>query len=252
MQEIGIVGWGKTASYFADRIEKSNSSELIFIATRKAINQAHRFNNISVDEIPLNFKGVLLLCISDDAIALVAEKFINHKQMLVAHCAGSVSIEVLSKCNNYGVFYPLQTLAKKDEQSFATCIEANNEQNVTLLKKLAENLGCAPVLMNSEQRLILHLAATASNNFVHYLFTNIAQFLENNNMDMELLKPLIYKTIEQIVDSNSNLAALQTGPANRGDKKTIEKHRNLLKSDVEMDSLYSFFTEAIANNKTAK
>ena len=58
-----------------------------------------------------------LLCISDKNIAEVAKKLPEVKG-IVAHTSGSVSMDVLSQFQEYGVFYPLQTFKKSAEVVF--------------------------------------------------------------------------------------------------------------------------------------
>ncbi len=242
-EQVLLIGWGNTAQFFAQRISQSKQFEVAAIATRKLIKNCP-FNNISIEEISLNFDGIILICISDDAIKTIAEKLKNHTA-IIAHCAGSVSIDVLGAIKNPAVFYPLQTLSTLEENAFPLLIESKNEVDLQTLTHLAQNMGLNPQIMNSEERLKLHLAATMSNNFTHYLLSNIKHFLSENKLEAELLKPLLYKTINLFFDQQNDSFALQTGPAKRKDQTSINKHLSLLQQEQDLLKLYQFFTEEI-------
>ena len=67
-------------------------------------------------------------------------------------------------------------------------------------------------------------------------------YLDENNLDFDLLKPLIKETARKIESMAPSEA--QTGPAKRNDLKTIEKHLHLLE-DSPYKTLYKQLTEAI-------
>ena len=61
--------------------------------------------------------AVAILCVSDDAIANIADEMINY-QGLIIHTSGSVPSIVLSAFTNYGVLYPVQTMTKQGRINF--------------------------------------------------------------------------------------------------------------------------------------
>ena len=58
----------------------------------------------------------------------------------------------------------------------------------------------------------------------------------------ELLQPLIQETAKKVQTINPSQA--QTGPAKRGDQKTIDKHLDLL-GEGTASALYNVLTESI-------
>ncbi|MCY1559553.1 hypothetical protein D9M68_966030 [compost metagenome] len=97
--------------------------------------------------------------------------------------------------------------------------------------------------MNSERRKILHLAAVFACNFTNHLYTLSAQLLEENELDFDLLRPLILETAEKV--QLHNPMEVQTGPAIRGDEKTLTKHNELLVNKPQLLKLYQILSDSI-------
>lgn len=73
-----------------------------------------------------------------------------------------------------------------------------------------------------------------------------------NGLDFKLLLPLIKETSDRVEEElrkneHFDLKKLQTGPAIRSDKATIEKHLGLLKESEQLSELYKMFTKQIQN-----
>ena len=96
--------------------------------------------------------------------------------------------------------------------------------------------------INTQPRKSLRLAAVLVNNFTNYLFTKAESICKQNNISFDLLKPLIHETIDKLNDLKPREA--QTGPAVRGDKKTIKAHLEIIK-DEELEKLYKLLTNSI-------
>ena len=75
-----------------------------------------------------------------------------------------------------------------------------------------------------------------------------SQLLKKNKMHLDLLLPLIRETTEKIMENDP--AAMQTGPAIRGDKQTMDKHIALLKGNKSYQDMYKLLSNSIA--QTAK
>ena len=120
---------------------------------------------------------------------------------LIVHTSGSVPIDILAAfSNNYGVFYPLQTLSKQKAVDFSTvpiCIEANNTGNLEKLSRLAKTISEQVFEMNTDQRKELHLAAVFVCNFVNHFYAIGEKLLQERHLDFNLLKPLIEETAQK-------------------------------------------------------
>ncbi len=73
------------------------------------------------------------------------------------------------------------------------------------------------------------------------------KILEENELDMELLLPILEETFSKIADMSASNA--QTGPAFRGDQETMQQHIELLKKHPEWEKLYTFISQDIERSQ---
>ena len=188
---------------------------------------------------------MLIISIKDDAIESVLNQ-IKHADTLIVHTSGSIAMNILAKYTNaYGVFYPLQTFSKTRDVDFSDiplCLEASSEAVMTKLKNFAAKLSNHVEEINSEKRMILHVAAVFACNFVNHCYYLGSRILENEGLSLDLLKPLIRETAEKLMEMNPFDA--QTGPAKRNDMFVIDKHLNLIENQKVAD-IYKILTESI-------
>ena len=74
------------------------------------------------------------------------------------------------------------------------------------------------------------------------MYTIGAEICKENNLDFKLLQPLIKETAAKL--DNLNPYESQTGPAKRGDQKTLHNHLQLLKNTHQRE-LYTLLSNAI-------
>lgn len=227
MISVAIVGTGNVGFHLNNELAKSDDLNVI------------QFNSRSQNS--LTDFDIAILAVSDDAISEVSK---NIESKLVVHTSGTTDINLLKNSHNKGVFYPLQSFSKQKEVDFShvpLCIEAENKEDLELLETLGKSLKSKTYIVNSEQRKHLHLAAVFANNFSNHMFTLAEEICNKNNVPFEVLKPLIQETTKKI--ETLSPAKAQTGPAARGDQKTIENHLELL--DTYQQELYLKITQSI-------
>lgn len=185
-----------------------------------------------------------LLSVSDAAIPIIS-KALESKNGLIAHTAGSVPMDVLRAHENHGVFYPLQTFSKQKEVDFnqiPLCLEANQEENLNLLKRVAQATGGPIHFIDSAQRKALHVAAVFVNNFTNHLYTIGEDLCKEHRVPFSVLQPLIAETADKIKYLSPSEA--QTGPAARGDQKILEDHLQHLTKESHQ-KLYQLISASI-------
>lgn len=192
---------------------------------------------------------IVIISVVDDALPEVARAVVaRYSHSLVLHTAGSISMELLhaAGCNNYGVFYPMQTFSKGRRVSFSTVnifVEGCNEQACNIAESLACKLGAKVHRATSEQRRYLHLAAVFACNFSNAAYAMAAELLERNGLPFDAMLPLIDETAAKVHKLSPREA--QTGPARRGDTAVMQCQRELL--DGELRAAYDLFSEYIQN-----
>lgn len=245
MIRVIIIGSGNVGSHLANVFLNTPEVELVQVYNR-SLEHIKRFE----DQIPIttNLQELLdadiyIISVSDNAIESIS-KNLNFTNKLVVHTSGSTSLNTLNDANRRGVFYPLQTFSKNKEIHFKNipiCIESDNNKDLILLESLASLISNNVYILDSEQRLKMHVSAVFVNNFVNHMYHIGSEICEKNNIPFEILHPLIKETAEK-VQTLSPINA-QTGPARRKDTATIE---NQLKQLTDHHSvIYKSLTDSI-------
>lgn len=187
-----------------------------------------------------------VIAVTDDAIEELAAAF-PHPKKLLLHTSGSIDMHALKAgSSNYGVFYPLQTFSREvalDFSSVPLCLEASDEALKAPLDRLAGRLSNQVAWISSEQRRRLHLAAVFACNFVNHMYACADNMMEGNELDFDLLRPLIMETARKVMLARPG--EVQTGPAKRGNKKVLEAHATMLKDKPGLQKMYNFISESI-------
>lgn len=250
--KVVIAGAGNIAFHLTNRLVETgihviqifnrNKDRAAAIALPFQIPFTGNFNEINPDG------DVYIMCISDDAITEVAEQikpFVKSK--LVVHTSGAVDTHVLQPYfENYGGFYPLQTFTRNIKPDFSIIpilITANSSENLAFLKILASAVSNSVYEVNDQQRLQYHLAAVISNNFTNHLFSRAFSFLTDQDLNPEVIIPLIDETVRKLHFADPS--AIQTGPAKRGDIHTIESHLKLLEHQPSLKKIYIDISNSI-------
>ena len=194
---------------------------------------------------------LFLLALTESAIPEVLSGLKITNQLIV-HTSGSISLDSLADwSNNFGVFYPLQTLSAQKEVDFSTipvCIEANTPENLQKLNDLASSISKTVCVINSVQRRQLHLSAVFVCNFVNHLYAIGEKLLQEQQLDFELLKPLIRETAEKALLFSPG--EIQTGPAVRGNLSIQQLHLQMLEPHPAWQMIYQQISQAIASIQT--
>jgi predicted short-subunit dehydrogenase-like oxidoreductase (DUF2520 family) len=189
---------------------------------------------------------VIIIAISDSYLEEVLNK-IDASDKIILHTSGSIGMNIFSgKSSRFGVFYPFQTLTKDVETDFSEIpilTEASDEETHKLIDTLASRITAKVYRIDSEQRRKLHLAGAVSNNFTNHLIARTFDYLEKNQIDKNLILPLIKETFRKIEKITPKEA--QTGPARRNNKEIIESHLKMLSEDPELKYLYKAISDSI-------
>lgn len=189
--------------------------------------------------------GLYIIAVSDSAIETVAKE-LKPGGALVVHTSGAVSKNVLKNVTeHYGVLYPLQSLRRelKTIPVIPFLVDADSQKDIETINDFAQSLSGFVRQAGDEERLKMHLSAVIVSNFTNHLYALADRYCQAENLDFNLLHPIIKEVADRLAfDAAENL---QTGPAVRSDKQTIEKHLGLLEKYSELRSLYASMTESI-------
>lgn len=250
--KVVIIGSGNVATVLSRLLVKNNHTILQIIS--RNIDHAR----ILADELNVNYSDlsgqpdeaadIIILAVSD-FVVMEGLPQLHFNNKLILHTAGSVSKEVLKDLSaNYGVLYPLQSLVKDAENipaDIPLLIDGNNEGVIQYIEEFARTLSSIVQRVNDEERLKLHAAAVIVSNFTNHLFSIAEEFCNKENIDFNMLKPLIMETAHRIQNTSPSL--LQTGPAVRKDIQTLDKHLRVLTNHPKLRTTYLRLTDSIMN-----
>jgi len=259
--QIILIGAGNLGFHLGKKLfEEGLVVQQVF--SRKKINAKRLAKLIDAEPISnldkISKEGDLyILAIPDNIIETVANSLSKKipASKLIVHTSGATPSSVLQPFfKNYGIFYPLQTFSiskEVDYQNIPICVDSNLKKNRILLEKIGKQISKKVYLINDKERAILHVAAVFVNNFSNNLFTIGETITKKENLPFEILKPLIQETVNKILDHSPN--DMQTGPAKRGDKNTIDRHLKYLdKNFPEFSEIYKLMTHSINSKIVTK
>ncbi|MCL3780395.1 DUF2520 domain-containing protein [Prolixibacteraceae bacterium JC049] len=249
MKSVVLIGAGNLATQLGLRFKEVGVAiEQVY---SRSVDSAKKLADLLSAEFTTETRNIFsadiyIIALADKAFHSVLEN-IDFKNALILHTAGSISLtELKSYSSNYGVFYPLQTFSKERKVEFETipiCVEANSEENLNEIKKLAQLCSKDVREINSEQRKSLHLAAIFCCNFVNHMYHLSAEVTETHAVDFNILRPLIKETVAKIDLMHPKDA--QTGPAVRYDENIMDKHLAQLEDEKLMKELYAKLSKSI-------
>jgi predicted short-subunit dehydrogenase-like oxidoreductase (DUF2520 family) len=239
MKNIILIGSGNVATHLGIALKKRdyNIVQVYSRSIENAKELAQKLNtDFTNDFTQLKDANLIIVSVNDDVISEVLSKL---KNTAIVHTSGSIGVNIFNdNFSNYGVFYPLQTFNKEVEVNISEvpfCIEGNSLKFENQLTQIAKRISNTVVVMDSEQRKQLHIAAVFASNFSNQMFTIADDLLAERNIDFKILLPLIKQTIAKL--NTNKPKEVQTGPAKRKDKKIIQEHIDLIQ-EKEIKELY--------------
>jgi predicted short-subunit dehydrogenase-like oxidoreductase (DUF2520 family) len=247
---ISLIGYGNVAYALANSLLISGH-QIVSVHGRNRIKREHFAKNINC--IPLDMDSIIpdrvdmvIIAVKDDAIHQVSRQlFASNDQTIFCHTSGSIGMDAIADKTHFGVFYPLQTFSKSRELDFSEipiCINGNSTFSTGRLTDLANSLSKKIYLLTDEERKKAHLAAVMVNNFTNYIVSEAYQMLEEQNLPIQLVQPLLLETCKKLLDNPPDTT--QTGPARRNDQLVINTHLEMIQNDHLKES-YRILSKAI-------
>jgi len=249
--KVILIGSGNVATQLGKSLVALGNHQIVQVYSRTLAHAqalAHVLNcpyTSNIDAIAED-ADLYLLLVNDSAIAEVVEQLPATWKGIVAHCSGATAIDVLAKFQQYAVIYPVQSFSKEVNINIAEVpfgIEAHSAETQALLISSWSTMSSQVFDCSTEQRLALHTAAVFANNFSNALFQVAYDLLEEHHLSFDLIKPIILKTAEKV---QKNIPQdVQTGPAIRNDKISMEKHLQFLSRHPDWQLIYQKISDLI-------
>ena len=249
-----MIGAGNVSTHISRHLHSAGKQiSCIYSRTEKSAQKLAGELNVpgtsKMEKVPAE-ADFYILAVPDREALPVAESF-RHTSGTWLHTAGALSIDVFKGIfENYGVLYPLQTLSSDrplEAAKLPILVEGSSREVADSILKLVSKVYKQVREADSETRLAIHTAAVFANNFSTQMVHMAKQILADRNVDPKVLDPLLEETFEKIIAMGTEDG--RTGPAVRGDRETMNKHRELLKGHPEWEKLYTFISREIERSR---
>ena len=242
--EIGIAGAGKVGCSIGRYLrEQGFSIAGYYSKTKESVDFAATFTETkafgSLGEL-LARCDILFITTPDDIIGDVWEsiqkEFIQNK--IICHFSGSLSSAVFSNRREKGVFacsiHPMYAFSNKfisyEQLNQVTFTMEGDEEALAVMKPIFQKAGNKVCVINSADKGRYHAAASMMSNMMIGLYQMGLNMLIDCGFSpeeaRELTTPLVRNNMEILLASSPEEAL--TGPIERGDEETVEKHFSVL------------------------
>jgi predicted short-subunit dehydrogenase-like oxidoreductase (DUF2520 family) len=183
---------------------------------------------------------LVLLAVTDDAVAQLCAQLDVRKGQLVVHLAGALPLAALQSARARGArtgsIHPLRAVTRGDEFHGAAAGIAGSDPIVRRqLAHLARRLGMTPLAIPDSARALYHASAVLAAGAQVALFSGAVRAFRKATRASDAqaraaLLPLALGALAKLRDMPA--AAAITGPAARRDLRTIAAHRAVLPKDL--------------------
>lgn len=261
--EYTVIGYGKLGKALSFKLLEMGCLKQIVSTHLHETEDAEFFanNNIGiiqkVDRLN-NLTDIVLIAVADSDINKVAleleKKFSNAlRNVIVIHCSGIFSDEILSNLLPYGAItassHPLQTFYNYHSNIFKGIFWVVQSKHFDKIQPILEEIGGKAIAVDfsEEERNLYHTAAVVASNYLNSVVYIAKNIIAKSGLNPDTLLPLIQQTIANNITniSDKNFFPI-TGPIARKDFATLAKHLDALDTYPEMKELYILLSVATA------
>lgn len=198
---------------------------------------------------------IVFTTVPDGVIPVVAEMLAdkNIEGKCICHCSGAENSDIFERLRQKGAYaysiHPLCAVSScqhgwKDLENAYFTVEGD-EKLLYKINKLIEGLGNQVEVINPKMKVKYHMAAVFASNLVVGLYEEAANMLQecgfSRQFSQSALLSLFGNNAQNIVKKGTTEAL--TGPAERGDVTTVEKH--LCVSEGENREIYRLLSKRL-------
>ncbi len=232
LRRVAVIGAGRAGTSFATALARAG---LDIALVHHDDPEAGR-PRVSGEDADL-----VLLCVPDPQIAATAARLEADLPAVVAHCAGSVGLDVLGDHARRGSIHPLVALPDGETGAarlrgawFALSGDAS-------LVAVVELLAGRTVVVPDDRRMLHHATCVVASNHLVALLGQVERLAAALDVPVEAYLALARGALDSVEELGPERAL--TGPVARGDLHTVARHLDALPAD-ERDAYRAMSTAA--------
>ncbi len=215
---ISIVGLGKAGKCLTKNFIKAGIEvENVWDRDEKKAKQFAEENNVEFRKIENIKSEVVFIAVSDNAIEEISNKL--QTKEFHAHLSGYLPSTILSSKRKLS-FHPNSPL---NENTSLKDIIIDIEGETEYGKEICSKLNSIPMIIDPEDKKLLHLSAVINSNFFLSLMY-ISNKIFPKNWE-KISRSLVFNTYNNITEKGFGKAL--TGPVARKDEKVISEEREI-------------------------
>ena len=257
IRNVVMIGTGKLAQALSPVLLENGIHIMQFFSREltHAQNLADQFNTDYTNNWnELNrVADLYIICVKDDAISEVSEamsKQLDHTAN-ICHTSGSRGIEAISTYFTHrACMWPMQSFTFQSKiiwpevPIFLSGTDSILNEIEVVCKKFSKKV----FRIDEEKKKWVHVAAVFANNFSNYNLSITEKILDSCGVPLEVMEPMMQNMIRNVFTIGPGNT--QSGPANRGDRKTMEMQQKMLADKFpEYENLYQLYSEIISQKK---
>jgi len=215
---VRIIGAGKAGGSFALALGQAGwNVELVTHQHFAADLTADGVSRVRSEQVDL-----VLICVPDPVVASVAASLVVDESVVVAHCAGSLGLEVLAPAVRAGSVHPLVALADAERGAEALQGAWFALSGDPYVMRVATALGGRTMQVAEADRVRYHAAAVLASNHLVALLAQVESIAAPLGLPLEAFLDLSRVTLDNVAELGP--ATALTGPVARGDWSTVLQH----------------------------
>lgn len=176
---------------------------------------------------------LLVLAVSDAAIASVASSVTVVAPTVVAHLAGSLGLDVLAPHERRASLHPLRAIPTPTTDLSGAWFAVAGD---LLARQAVDAIGgrVVEVADGDEARARYHAAGVIASNHLVALLAQVERVAAGAGVPLAAFLDLVRATVDNVEAMGA--AAALTGPVARGDWATVERHLGVMRSEPDRDA----------------
>lgn len=258
---VHVIGAGRLGSALIEAISHTRYYRLKTVVSAHWQTVDVRTEVVRDIALVRNLDGLVFICVPDDKIKEISELLCDVPRItsdtIFTHVSGAMEANELEALQRRGFtvasFHPMQTFTSssgyREFEDTLISIEGT-ERATAILESFALAIKGRPLIVDSRTKTALHIAGVMVSNFMSALFLLAADSMKpmNPSLDQSFIREN-FASIAQVTLNNivqKGFPGALTGPASRGDVRTVEKHLSSL-SNEQIRTVYIALSERIAN-----